>query len=149
MESEETQDYLKEARNVSHEEMEEKCCVPSAISVPQKHLFRCDTHCSEKAFSFWQFASVVKKEGRRSHTRQMYASKCYNESLVGKGDKQLTRWQWYELVEKKTHRGRFWKMMGKEQHIREMWEYFLRERSRVKKFREEAERERQAGIQGQ
>ena len=38
VESEETQDYLKEARNVSHEEMEEKCYVPSAISVPQKTL---------------------------------------------------------------------------------------------------------------
>ena len=73
VESEETQDYLKEARNVSHEEREEISYVPSAISVPQKHLFRCDNHCNEKAFSFWQFASVVKKEGRRSHTRQMYA----------------------------------------------------------------------------
>ena len=62
VESEETQDYLKEARNVSHEEMDEKCYVPIAISVPQKHLFRCDNHCTEKAFSFWQFASVVKKE---------------------------------------------------------------------------------------
>ena len=60
----------------------------------------------------------------------------------------MTRWQWYELVEK-THRGRYWKMMGKEQYIRELWEYYLRERSRVKKFREEAERERQAEIQGQ
>ena len=62
----------------------------------------------------------------------------------GKKEKQLTRWQWYELVEKKAHRRRFWKMMGKEQYI-----HYLRERSRVKKFREEAERERQAEVQGQ
>ena len=148
MESEETHDYLKEARNESHEEMEEISCVPSAISVPQKHLFRCDNHCNEKAFSFWQFPSVVKKEEEESYTTKCMPA-VLNESLAGEGKKQLTRWQWYELVEKKTHRGRFWKMMGKEQYIREMWEYFLRERSRVKKFREEAERERQAGIQGQ
>ena len=31
-------------------------------------------------------------------------------------------------------------MKGKEQYIREMWEYYYRERSRVKKFREEAEK---------
>ena len=30
-----------------------------------------------------------------------------------------------------------------------MWEYFCQERSRVKKCREEAEKERQAGVQGQ
>ena len=40
-------------------------------------------------------------------------------------------------------------MMGKEQYIREMWQYFCLEGLRVKKFREEAEKERQAGIQGQ
>ena len=45
-----------------------------------------------------------------------------------------------------AHRGRLWKMMGKEQYVREMWEYFCRER--VKKFREQAEEKKQAGIQG-
>ena len=40
-------------------------------------------------------------------------------------------------------------MMGKEQYVREMWEYFCQERERVNRFREEAEEERQAGIQGQ
>ena len=40
-------------------------------------------------------------------------------------------------------------MMGKEQYVREMWEYFCQERARVKRFREEAEEERQTGIQGQ
>ena len=44
---------------------------------------------------------------------------------------------------------RLWKMIGKEKYIREMWEYDCRERSRAKKFREDAEKERQAGIQGQ
>ena len=37
--------------------------------------------------------------------------------------------------------------MGKEQYIREMWQYFWQERLRVIMFREE--KERQAGIQGQ
>ena len=35
------------------------------------------------------------------------------------------------------------------QYIREKWEYYCRERSGVKKLREDAEKERQAGIQGQ
>ena len=39
--------------------------------------------------------------------------------------------------------------MGKEQYVREMWEYFCRERDRVKRFREQAAEEKQAGIQGQ
>ena len=40
-------------------------------------------------------------------------------------------------------------MMGKEQYVREMWEYFCQERVRVKRFREKADEEKQAGIQGQ
>ena len=40
-------------------------------------------------------------------------------------------------------------MIGKEQYVREMWEYFCRERARVKRFREQAEEEKQAGMEGQ
>ena len=57
--------------------------------------------------------------------------------------------QWQQVVEKKAYRGRMWKMMGKEPYLRGMWEYFLQERTRVKKFRELADEEKQAGIQGQ
>ena len=39
--------------------------------------------------------------------------------------------------------------MGKDQNVRGMWEYFCQERDRVKRFREQAEEEKQAGIQGQ
>ena len=39
--------------------------------------------------------------------------------------------------------------MGKEPYLRGMWEYFLQERSRVKRFRELADEEKQAGRQGQ
>ena len=41
------------------EEAEEISFVPSAISVSQKPLFRCDNQCSEKTISFRQLASVV------------------------------------------------------------------------------------------
>ena len=61
----------------------------------------------------------------------------------------MTKWEWYEFVKKKAHRGRLWKMTGKEQYAREMWEYFWQERARVINVSMEAEEERQAGIQGQ
>ena len=63
VESEETQDYVREANDMDQEEGEEISFVPSAISVPQKPLFRCDNQCSEKTLSFWQLALVVIKEG--------------------------------------------------------------------------------------
>ena len=43
VESEETQDYVRAAKDVDQEEAEELSFVPSAISVPQQLLFRCDT----------------------------------------------------------------------------------------------------------
>ena len=42
VESEATQDYVREAKSVEHEEEEERTSVPSAVSVPPKPLFRCD-----------------------------------------------------------------------------------------------------------
>ena len=48
VESEETQDYVREAKELNQEEAEEISFVPSAITVPQKPLFRCDNRCSEK-----------------------------------------------------------------------------------------------------
>ena len=57
VESEETQDYVREAKSTDQEEVEELSFVPSAISVPQKMIFRCDNQCSEKTLSFWQLAS--------------------------------------------------------------------------------------------
>ena len=52
-------------------------------------------------------------------------------------------------MEKKAYRGRIWRMMGKEPSVRGMWEYLLHERNRVKRFREQAEKAKHAGIQGQ
>ena len=46
VESEETQDYVRESCHLSREEAEEISVVPSAISVPPKPMFRCDNRCS-------------------------------------------------------------------------------------------------------
>ena len=40
-------------------------------------------------------------------------------------------------------------MIGKEQFLQGMWEYFSLERARAKKFLRDAEKERQEGTQGQ
>ena len=91
---------------------------------------------------------VMIQEGEESDTTNL-RQKCYNESLKAKEDEPLTKWQWHEFVEKKAHRGRLWKMIGKEQYVREMWEYFCKERDKAKRFREQVEEEWQAGIRGQ
>ena len=52
-------------------------------------------------------------------------------------------------MEKKAYRGRMWKMLGKEPYLRGMWEHFSCERSKAKKFRQLADEDEQAGIQGQ
>ena len=148
MESEATQDYVREAKGTENEEEEERTFVPSAVSVPLKPLFRCVNQCSEETLSYWQLASVVHNEGNEAHTTNL-CQKCFNKHLQAKGEMPLTNVQWRELVEKKAYRGRMWKMMGKEPHLRGMWEYFLQERSRVKRFRELADEEEQAVIQGQ
>ena len=79
VESEETQDCVREAKSKDQEEAEELSFVPSAISVPQKLMFRCDSQCSGKTLSFWQLASVVIKEGDESNTTNL-CQKCYNET---------------------------------------------------------------------
>ena len=48
VESEETQDYMRDANDMDQEEGAEISFVPSAINVPQKPLFRCDNQCGEK-----------------------------------------------------------------------------------------------------
>ena len=55
VESKEIHDYVRRAKDMNQEEAEEISFVPSAISVLQKPLFRCDNHCSAKTLSFWQF----------------------------------------------------------------------------------------------
>ena len=94
VESEEAQDYVREANDTDQEEAEELIFVPSAISVPRKLMFRCDNRCSERTLRFWQLGSVVVKEGEESYTTNV-CQKCYNESPKAKKkeDKPLTEWQ--------------------------------------------------------
>ena len=76
-ESEQTQDYVREAKSTEQEEMEERIFVPSAVSVPQKPLFLCDNECSENTLSYWQLASVVVNEGDEAYTTNL-CQKCFN-----------------------------------------------------------------------
>ena len=52
-------------------------------------------------------------------------------------------------MEKKAHRGRIWTVMGNEQLLHGMWEYFTLERPDARKILADASREKQEGIQGQ
>ena len=118
------------------------------MSVPLRPLFRCDKQYSEKTLSFWKLASVVVKKEMK-HIRPTCVRSVSTKNLQAKGEEPLSNVQWGQVVEKKAYRGRMWKMMGKEPHLRGMWEYFLQQMSRVKGFRELADEEKQAGIQGQ
>ena len=113
VESEETQDHVRESLNLSQEEAEALSFVPSAISIPRGPTFRCDNRCSDKAIRFWQFASVVVGDGEEVHTVNQFVSAV------------LRNWQWKAVVGKKAHRGRLWRMPGKEQYLRGVWEFFL------------------------
>ena len=57
--------------------------------------------------------------------------------------------QWRQVVEKTACRGRIWKIMGKEPFLHGMQEHFSCERPKAKKFRQLADEEKQARIQGQ
>ena len=150
VESEETQDYVRETKGLSKEEAEEISFVPNAISVPQKPLFRCDNRHSQKTLSFWQFASVVIKEDEESYTTNV-CQKCYNKSLVERGGKPLTK---VAVVRVCGDKGASWKVMenvGKRpEHTRDVGILVAAKRFRVKKFREGCpERKGKGGIQGQ
>ena len=49
VESEETQDHVRETLAITHEEAEEMCFVPSALSEPRRPIYWCDNRCSDKA----------------------------------------------------------------------------------------------------
>ena len=85
VESEETQDNLREAKSTEYEEEEERTFVPSAVSVPLKPLIRCDNQCSEKTLSCWQLASVVLHEGDGAYTTNL-CQMCFNKHLQAKGE---------------------------------------------------------------
>ena len=148
VESEETQDYVRESLNLRQEDAEEPSFVPSAISIPQKPMFWCDNRCSDKASRFWQFASVVVEDVKESYTVNL-CQQCCNERLTAQGLAPLKNWQWKAVVEKKAHRGGLWRMFGKDKFIQEMWEHFSLARAKAIKILRDAEKEKQEGTQGQ
>ena len=76
--------------------------------------------------------------------------KCYHESLKARGDEPLTRWQWHEFVERKSASWKTLESDGRRTiRARDVGIFSFTKRATVKRFREEAEEERQAGIQGQ
>ena len=58
VESEETQDYVRESLNLRLKQAEAISFGPSALSSPREPMFWCDNRCSDKALRFWQFASA-------------------------------------------------------------------------------------------
>ena len=86
------------------------------------------------------------EDGKEVHTVNL-CQQYYNESLTAKGLTPLKHWK--AVVEKKAHRGRLWRMLGKDQCIQGMWEYFSHETAKAKTFLKDAEKEKQEGIQGQ
>ena len=125
LKSEETQDYVREAKSTEHEEEEERTFVPSAVSVALN----------------WQLASVVVNEGYEAYTGPTCVRSVSTNTCRPK-EKNRCQMCSGQLVEKKAYRGRMWKMIGKEPYLRGTREYFLQERSRVKRFQELADEEK-------
>ena len=90
VESEETQDYVREAKSTEHKEEEERTFVPSAVSVPPKPLFRRDNQCSEKTLNYWQLASVVVNDGDEAYMTNL-CQKCFYKHLQPKGEKTAVK----------------------------------------------------------
>ena len=84
----------RESSNVSQEEAEEISFVPSALTIPRGPMFWCDNRCSDKAFRFWQFASVVVDDGEEAHTINL-CQQCYSatEWAFERNAKPLKKWQ--------------------------------------------------------
>ena len=68
VESEETQDYVRETLAISQAEAEELGFVPSALGEPRWAVCWCDSRWSEKAIGYWQIASMVVEEGGEART---------------------------------------------------------------------------------
>ena len=103
-------------------------------------MFWHDNPCSDKALRFWQLASVVVDDGEEAYTINL-CHQCWNVRLTAQGQAPLKSWQWKAVVEQKAHRGRLWKMLGKDEFIQGMWEYFPLERAKAKQFLKDAEKE--------
>ena len=87
VESEETQDYVRESFELERGWTRRKKFRAKRDQHPaEAHVSGVTIGCSGKALSFWQFASVVIKEGEESYTTNL-CQQCYNKILVAQGDK--------------------------------------------------------------
>ena len=140
VESEETQDYVRQSLSLSQEEAEEISFVPSALSITRGPVFWCGNRCSNKALRFWQFASVVVDDGEEAYTINL-SQQCHNETLTteagavevlaveGSGGTESASWQIVEHVGKGTS---LYKECGS----------ISLERAKAKKFLKDAEKEK-------
>ena len=98
VESEETQDHVRETLAISQEEAEEMGFGPSALGEPREAIHWCDNRCSEKAIRYWQVASTVVEEGGEARTINL-CQQYDNEKLVQQGTQQLKLWHRTGVVE--------------------------------------------------
>ena len=95
VESEETQDHVRETLAIGQGEAEDIGFVPSARGEPRGPVYWCDNRCSEKAIRYWQIASIIDEEGGEAHTI-ILCQQGYNEKLAQQGKQPLKLWQWRE-----------------------------------------------------
>ena len=60
---------------------------------------------------------MVIEEGGGARTINL-CQRCYNEKLAQQGKQSLKSKEWREVVERKAHRGRLWKIFGSEHFLR-------------------------------
>ena len=95
-----------------------------------------------------QIASMAIEAGGEARTINL-CKRCYNERLVQQGKQPLEWKEWRGVVERKAHRRRLSKIVGSEQFLRGMWEYFTLRRARTRKILADATQEEQEGTQDQ
>ena len=91
VESEETQDYVRE--KLAHEDFSQEAAdeigfVPSALSEPRGATHWCDNRCSEQAFRYVEIAQMVTEEGGEARTVNL-CRPCCSERLVQQGKQPL------------------------------------------------------------
>ena len=60
----------------------------------------------------------------------------------------MTASRWREMIAQKASRGMLWVAFGIEQFVRRMWKHFTIKKAWTRSVLEDAEKERQEGIEG-
>ena len=142
MDSEETQDFVRETLAMSQEEAEERLALGQVLQVSLEESITCATTVAVvKPLRFLQNASMVIEEGCEARTINL-CHRCFNEKLVQQGKQSLKSKEWREVVEREAHRGRLWNIFGSDQFLRGMWEYFTHRRAWARKILADAAQEK-------